>query len=107
MTGDCHVRFCEGLGVKFPGATRQDRSTNLRKHGRVPRADVRSDLIHRPGVGTSLGKAGVMTHPKRFKSLLFYEVGKAALMEWRASWLGRDDAVRAPKPRSGAHLRGA
>ena len=22
MTGDCHVRFCERLGVKFPGATR-------------------------------------------------------------------------------------
>ena len=25
MTGDCHVRFCEGLGVKFPRATRLDR----------------------------------------------------------------------------------
>jgi len=22
MTGDCHVRFCEGLGVRFPRATR-------------------------------------------------------------------------------------
>ncbi len=22
MTGDCHVPFCEGLGVKFPWATR-------------------------------------------------------------------------------------
>jgi hypothetical protein len=22
MTGDCHVRFCEGLGGKLPGATR-------------------------------------------------------------------------------------
>jgi hypothetical protein len=40
----------------------------------------------RPGVGTSLGKAGVITCPKRFKSLLLYgEVGKAALMAWRAS----------------------
>ena len=68
---------------------------------------LRPDLIHRPGVGTSLGKAGVITRPKRFKSLLFYEVDKAALMEWRASLLGRDGAVRAPKPRSGAHLRGA
>jgi hypothetical protein len=38
-----------------------------------------------------------MTRPKRFKSLLFYEVGKAALMEWRASLLGRDAAVRAPE----------
>ena len=24
MTGDCHVRICEGLGVKFPWATRPD-----------------------------------------------------------------------------------
>src|ERR1017187_9800636 len=24
MTRECHVRFCEGLGVKFPGATRPD-----------------------------------------------------------------------------------
>jgi hypothetical protein len=23
MTRECHVRFCEGLGVKFPGPTRQ------------------------------------------------------------------------------------
>ena len=24
MTGDCHVRICEGLGVKFPRATRRE-----------------------------------------------------------------------------------
>jgi hypothetical protein len=29
-----------------------------------PRADSRSDLIHRPGVGTSLGKAGVNASPE-------------------------------------------
>jgi hypothetical protein len=29
-----------------------------------PRADSRSDLIHRPGVGTSLGKAGVKASPE-------------------------------------------
>ena len=23
VTGDCHARFCERLGVKFPGPTRQ------------------------------------------------------------------------------------
>ncbi len=23
VTGDCHVRICEGLGVKFPGPTRR------------------------------------------------------------------------------------
>ena len=26
MSGDVHVRFYEGLGVKFPGATHQARS---------------------------------------------------------------------------------
>jgi ATP-binding cassette subfamily B protein len=26
MTGDCHVRFCERLGVKFPRSTRQKAS---------------------------------------------------------------------------------
>jgi hypothetical protein len=26
MNGDVHVRFCEGLGVKFPRATQQTRS---------------------------------------------------------------------------------
>jgi hypothetical protein len=32
MTRECHVRFCEGLGVKFPGPTRQSR----RGRPRVP-----------------------------------------------------------------------
>ena len=27
MTRECQVRFCEGLGVKFPGLTRQTRSS--------------------------------------------------------------------------------
>jgi hypothetical protein len=26
MTRECHVRFCERLGVQFPGPTRQTRS---------------------------------------------------------------------------------
>jgi hypothetical protein len=25
MTGDCHVRICEGLGVRFPRPTRLDK----------------------------------------------------------------------------------
>ena len=35
MTGDCHVRFCEGLGVKFPRATRLSafRCFYFLKHG--------------------------------------------------------------------------
>ena len=52
----------------------------------VPRRILRPDLIHRPGVGTSLGKAGVVACPKLFKSVLLHgEVGKTALMAWRAS----------------------
>ena len=29
VTGDCHARFCERLGVKSPGATRRTRSSTL------------------------------------------------------------------------------
>src|ERR1700692_2490474 len=29
VTGDCHARFCERLGVKFPGATRRCRVTGI------------------------------------------------------------------------------
>src|SRR5438477_7632299 len=28
MTRECQVRFCEGLGVKFPGSTRQKRKVS-------------------------------------------------------------------------------
>ena len=29
VTGDCHARFCERLGVKFPGPTRRCRATDI------------------------------------------------------------------------------
>src|ERR1035438_6190474 len=29
VTGDCHARFCERLGVKFPGATRRCWETSI------------------------------------------------------------------------------
>jgi hypothetical protein len=29
MTGDCHVPICEGLGVKFPRATRPDQDPTV------------------------------------------------------------------------------
>jgi hypothetical protein len=29
VTGDCHARFCERLGVQFPGATRRRRATDV------------------------------------------------------------------------------
>jgi hypothetical protein len=31
MTRECQVRFCERLGVKFPGPTRQVRAKKLRR----------------------------------------------------------------------------
>ena len=39
MTGDCHVRICEGRGVKFPPATRrakQGTACGLNNHDRSP-----------------------------------------------------------------------
>jgi hypothetical protein len=33
MTRECQVRFCEGLGVKFPGPTRQSSPTRSMKCG--------------------------------------------------------------------------
>jgi hypothetical protein len=29
VTGDSHARFCERLGVKFPGATRREKTAPL------------------------------------------------------------------------------
>ena len=68
MTRECHVRFCEGLGVKFPGPTRQTATsrhhpatsalppiTGIRHGGRhvskVPEADMRT----RRGAAIALG----------------------------------------------------
>ena len=34
MSGDAHVRFCEGLGVKFPAATLQ-LGPDLAQNGRI------------------------------------------------------------------------
>ena len=33
MTRECHVRFCESLGVRFPGTTRQIRVIQRRAYG--------------------------------------------------------------------------
>jgi len=69
---------------------------------------LRPDLIHRPGVGTSLGKSGVMTS----RNGLNRSSSTVRLTRWHWWHGGRlgaraRRAVRAPKPRSGAHLRGA
>src|SRR5882762_9438935 len=39
MTRECQVRFCEGLGVKLPGPTRQEQTKALR--GRRVRIDFK------------------------------------------------------------------
>src|SRR5260370_35647320 len=36
MTRECHVRICEGLGVKFPGPTRQREKTGLERQTAAP-----------------------------------------------------------------------
>src|ERR1017187_5354614 len=37
VTGDCDARFCERLGVKFPGATRRCRATGIPTATALPR----------------------------------------------------------------------
>jgi len=41
VTGDCHARFCERLGVKFPGATRRSRD----RERQVPVGPVKSQQV--------------------------------------------------------------
>ena len=51
MTRECQVRFCERLGVKFPGPTRQIRRLPRRKIGgrsscnRRPRGPLRPSAV--------------------------------------------------------------
>jgi hypothetical protein len=63
----------------------------------VPQCRPRPDLIHRPGVGTSLGKAGVTTRPKRCNRSFYSKGDKVGLMERPPTWLGR---VATSQPRS-------
>ena len=72
MTRECQVRFCERLGVQFPGPTRQQRSSNdvcvtsaitptaprkrtFRSSAIVPQADIRGGRRHR---GSSVNPRG-------------------------------------------------
>ncbi len=52
MSGDVHVRFCEGLGVKFPRATHPARSgvrqAKLAKDRRC-KSSTGKGLANRPG----------------------------------------------------------
>src|SRR4029077_9907115 len=43
MNREVQVRFCEGLGVKFPGPTRHERRIALHS----PRADIGADIVGR------------------------------------------------------------
>src|SRR5467141_2941490 len=45
MTRECQVRFCEGLGVKFPGPTRQTEKNSVRAY--VFRLSSNSDIARR------------------------------------------------------------
>ena len=42
MSGDVHVRFCEGLGVKFPRSTRR---LEFRPFGKFSNVSVESDMV--------------------------------------------------------------
>src|ERR1700730_14276852 len=49
MTRECHVRFREGLGVKFPGPTRQQARTQFEHNTSAypPIADMKADIAKR------------------------------------------------------------
>src|SRR5258705_11529666 len=49
MTRECQVRFCEGLGVKFPGPTRQQRPSRSRNPTSALRLRVGKDFLHVAG----------------------------------------------------------
>src|SRR5258708_8049962 len=46
VTGDCHARFCERLGVKFPGPTRR-RSAMLVPTATAKRIPLRTSSVFR------------------------------------------------------------
>jgi hypothetical protein len=50
MTRECQVRFCEGLGVKFPGPTRQQQRIGPLVTVPLfpPRADIGADIVEPP-----------------------------------------------------------
>jgi hypothetical protein len=58
VTGDCHARFCERLGVKFPGATRR------RGREASPYPDLRLDRRFRTDRGKTKGPSCSTTEPR-------------------------------------------
>ena len=44
VTGDGQARICEGLGVKFPGATRRDQRWSSLPHDNYPENGVMGDM---------------------------------------------------------------
>ena len=83
MTGDCHVRVCEGLGVKFPWATRlleHLNSLNERESGGLNRYNF--SLPHT-----------VKDFPQEYQE----KISRALMEAW--VWLEREGLI-APKPGS-------
>jgi hypothetical protein len=72
MMGDCHVRFCESLGVKSPWATRH--YTHLAKlAGRLSQGHIETSLLSLPRQGV-VGKA--------LKEVASYLKGLAKTADW-------------------------
>ncbi len=48
MTGDCHVRFCESRGVRFPPATRQKGSalSDANPDGALANSPITNRVLH-------------------------------------------------------------
>jgi hypothetical protein len=72
MTRECQVRFCEGLGVKFPGPTRQPRPCRNDRYRR------KADIGRSGEVRKVPGDIPFRTPPQRAARLVFRNLSLAA-----------------------------
>src|SRR5262245_19161022 len=73
MTRECHVRICEGLGVQFPGPTRQTRSIlDVRSRSGLP-------LLSRPAYVITAGRRSAITGLRARRQQLYMALGFSAL----------------------------
>ena len=101
MMREYQVRICEGLGVKFPGPTRQNHQCRLAARqkatgsGRCPckRLPDRANLL-RSEVGALSGQLTVPTHPERASMQRHRRTGGSMRTAINASWIVGHDKGR-------------
>ena len=55
MTRECHVRFCERLGVRLPGATLPSRTDKIQDYNR--KADIRGAILRTKEAPKAYGRS--------------------------------------------------